>query len=343
MPSIITPLKLQTQHPVTQKIEQKVKQTRNEITEILAGNDDRLVVIVGPCSLHQTESALQYAEKLQTQIQKYQKNLIIVMRAYVEKARTSIGWKGFINDPDLNNTFQIEKGLREARKLLIAINALNVPTASEILNPFTYGYFTDLTSWAAVGARTTESQIHREIASYLPMSIGFKNNTQGDINVAIDGVHTAAQPHYFLGMKDSGVSGILKSNGNPHCHVVLRGSHHHSNYDHTTIQKTTSALAQLNHHPRVMIDCSHGNSQKNHLKQMDVLNEVVLRFENGDRSCFGIMIESHLIAGKQAWNPTILPNGNQSITDACMGWSETETALETLSLAVQKRREIDRM
>lgn len=341
--SIITPLKLQTQHPITEKIERQVAQTRRAIKNILMGHDDRMVVIVGPCSLHNRDSALEYARKLQTQIERHQKNLVIVMRAYIEKARTSVGWKGLINDPALNNSCQIEKGLTQARTLLLAINDFSVPTASEILNPFTYHYFADLTSWSAVGARTTESQIHREIASSLLMPVGFKNNTQGDVQVAIDGVHTARQSHYFLGMENSGVMDIMKSNGNPYCHVILRGSHHHSNYDFNSIQKTTTALTQLNHYPRVMIDCSHGNSQKNHLKQWDVLNEIAHRLENGDRRCFGLMIESHLVAGRQAWNPNVLPQSDQSITDACIGWDETATMLETISLAVQKRRELDRM
>lgn len=340
MLSIITPIQLEAQLPVSSEMRTFIDRMRQAFVAILNGKDDRLVVIVGPCSLHHPQSALIYAKKLQPLIEKHDKNLMIIMRAYIEKARTNIGWKGFVNDPDLNNSFQIEKGLFKSRELLLSINQLGVPTASEILNPFTWAYFSDIPTWAAIGARTTESQVHRELASHFSLPIGFKNNTQGDIQAAIDGVQTAKQTHHFLGLDNSGKIAMIQTNGNPHCHVVLRGSHHQSNFDIASINKAMTALSQLHLSQCIMVDCSHGNSSKNHTKQIAVANEIAHRIENGDRSCFGIMLESHLVAGKQMWNPSHSHSSELSITDACIGWHETEIALETVSQAVQKRRNI---
>ncbi|MCX7124959.1 MAG: 3-deoxy-7-phosphoheptulonate synthase [Gammaproteobacteria bacterium] len=334
IPALFTPEELQLQLPIPQKTTTMIAHKRQQLFDIMTGKDDRLVVIIGPCSIHNSESALIYAKKLQTQIKKHEKTLCIIMRTYLEKSRTSVGWKGLINDPDLNLTFDITKGLHLARSLLLEINALGVPTATEIVNPFTVGYFSDLNSWSAIGARTTESQIHRELASNLSMPIGFKNNTNGDIQVAIDAVQSALQPQHFLGLDLSGKNVILKSQGNPHCHVVLRGSKYQCNYDEETINLTVAKLNKLNLINRVMVDCSHGNSQKNHRQQMSVIESIAKSRKNGDKNCFGVMIESHLTAGKQNWIPDSPVSADQSITDACIGWAETEMALEILSDAV---------
>lgn len=334
MSALITPETLQTTLPITKKSAATVVSAREQLMSVLDGQDNRLVVIVGPCSIHHPESALRYAEKLKTQIEKHKKTLCIIMRAYIEKARTSIGWKGFINDPDLNNTFDMQKGLISARKLLIQINELNVPIGIEILNPFTAAYFADLTSWSVIGARTTESQMHRELASGLPMPVGFKNNTNGDVQVAIDAAQTARQSHHYLGLDLSGKIAILQSHGNPYTHVVLRGSQTQSNYDMKTIEKTVSSLTKLNLMNRVLIDCSHGNSQKNYAEQINVIHELSNHIKKGDKNIFGVMIESHLTAGKQAWIPNRTMSSDQSITDGCIGWDETEMALDELSYAM---------
>ncbi len=336
---LITPEALHAELPLSQTCADHVKKTRQSLIDILNQQDDRLMVIVGPCSIHDPQSALQYAEKLQTQIKKHEKTLCIVMRAYSEKARTSIGWKGFINDPYLNNTFEINTGLQAARSLLLAINQLGVPIGSEILNPYLADFFSDLISWAAIGARTTESQLHREFASSLSMPVGFKNNTHGDIQVAIDAIHTARQPHYFLHPDLSGNMAIKQSTGNPYGHVVLRGSKQQPNYDTNTIQHTIHLLNQLKLINRVMIDCSHGNSEQDYLQQMNVIQTLAKRIAEGDHSLLGVMIESHLTAGKQAWTPHQTMSGDQSITDACIGWQHTEIALDMLSEAVLARRE----
>lgn len=340
MSSLISPQTLHEQLPITQKSADFVEKTRAEIIQILNNKDDRLMVIVGPCSIHNSDSAIHYAEKLHAQIKKHQKSLCIVMRAYLEKARTSIGWKGLINDPHLNNTFEINDGLQIARSLLRTINDLGVPVATEILNPFVANYYLDLISWAAIGARTTESQIHREFASGLPMPIGFKNNTSGNIQAAIDAMQTASQSHHFVSLNLSGKTTITQSSGNPHCHIVLRGSNTQSNYDIDTIQRAVTSLKDLQLLHKVMVDCSHGNAEKDYTQQMKVVKMLANRIQNGDATIGGIMIESHLIPGKQAWNPSQLSNSDQSITDACIGWAETEIVLETLSDAVQMRRKI---
>lgn len=336
MSILITPEELQRTLPITQSCIDTVARTREQFKAILNGDDGRLVVILGPCSIHDSKSAYAYAEKLQKKIQRYQNTLCIIMRTYFEKARTTVGWKGLIYDPDLNHSFSIDKGLHQARSLLLDINSLGVPTGMEILNPLTAPYFSDLVSWAVIGARTAESQIHRELASHLTMPVGFKNSTNGDVRVAIDGIQAARQPHYFLSPNFSGKMAIIHSTGNAYGHVVLRGSQHQPNYDEKTVQETAAALNDLDLIPRIMIDCSHGNSQKNHTQQLPVLQTLLQRIENGDDYIFGVMLESHLVAGKQAWIPNQSLRYGQSITDACIGWEETEIALEQLHEAAQK-------
>lgn len=338
--SFISPHQLHKKIPISKQHHEFVQQTRQDCIKILNNQDDRLVIIIGPCSIHDQKAALLYAEKLHKKIQQHKHTLCIIMRTYLEKARTNIGWKGFINDPDLNGSFAIEKGLQKARSLLRDINSIGVPTAIEILNPLSYLYFMDLTSWAAIGARTTESQIHRELASALSLPIGFKNNTSGDIKAAIDGIQTAREPHHFLGIDLTGQATLQQSLGNPYCHVILRGSHHCSNYDDKTINETYGLLKKFSFNNHIMIDCSHGNSHKNHHQQIQVLHELCERIKNGDRKFFGIMLESYLQAGKQLWQPLERPHPEISITDACIGWQETEMVLDKLSAAVEMRRGI---
>lgn len=338
MSTLITPGTLHQKLPITSGCLELVQKTRHDIARILSKEDDRLVVVVGPCSIHNTDSALEYAKKLRVCIEKYQDSLCIVMRAYLEKARTSIGWKGFINDPQLNLTFDIEAGLTAGRSLLLNINALGVPTGTEILNPYITPYFSDIISWAAIGARTTESQVHRELAASLPIPIGFKNNTAGDIQAAIDGVRTAMEPHTFLGLSPEGNITVVRSSGNAHCHVVLRGSHQKTNYDAKTVSDTAEALNTFHPGNRIMIDCSHGNSQKNHEEQLNVVQALSNRIKTGSHDFFGIMLESHLIAGKQLCQHNYPIQPDQSITDPCIGWEETEHALSMLSEAVLTRR-----
>lgn len=338
MSSLITPQELLKKLQPSPESADTVVKTREQLISILNKQDDRLVVIVGPCSIHDPDVALMYAKKLRVQIEKHSGTLCIIMRTYLEKARTSTGWKGFVNDPDLNLTFEIQKGLHVARSMLLAINALGVPTGMEILNPFIASYFLDLISWAAIGARTTESQIHREFAASLPMPVGFKNNTSGDIQVAIDAIQTALQPHHFLGIDPTGKIAVMQSSGNPHCHVILRGSQHKTNYDDDSVNSAISALNQHTPVNQVMIDCSHGNCQRDHLQQMTVIDTLSKRIAEGDRKIFGVMLESHLTAGKQPWIPHQTMLGDQSITDPCIGWEQTEVALNQLSEAVQTRR-----
>ncbi|MDP1574016.1 MAG: 3-deoxy-7-phosphoheptulonate synthase [Coxiellaceae bacterium] len=327
MSAILTPAQLRTLLPLSTASQETVAHTRQSIKAILDQKDKRLIVIVGPCSIHNPTAAITYAQKLQKKIREHKDHLCIVMRTYVEKSRTSLGWKGFINDPLLNNSFQIEKGLKEARKLFLQLNDLGVPVATEIVHPYVSLYLSDLTSWSAIGARTTESQLHREFASALSTPIGFKNNTNGDIQVAIDAVKTARESHTFFKTDLSGNMQLTTSNGNAYGHVVLRGASEKSNYDKDTIEKTAAFSP-------VIVDCSHGNSQKNHAQQLCVVKALSDNLEN----ISGVMLESYLMAGKQSWHPDITPCANQSITDACIGWEDTEKVLDLLSNAVQTQR-----
>lgn len=340
---MITPRELRTQLPRSSQADNTISQARRSFAHILQKKEDRFVVIVGPCSLHNTQSALVYAEKLQRKIEQHRDTLCIIMRAYIEKSRTSTGWKGFVNDPDLNNTYHLEKGLYQARSLLIALNELDVPVAAEIVNPLTAPYFVDLFSFAAIGARTTESQFHREFVSTLSMPVGFKNNTSGNIQVAIDAVATAQNPHRFLGLDLSGKMTDIHAAGNPLCHVILRGAQTHTNFDAKTVQNTAEKLQKLNLNARILIDCSHGNSQSDYRQQKNVLFALQQRLMAGDQQVFGVMLESHLLPGKQTWHPDHPMQPDQSITDACMGWEETEMALDELSVAVEMFRDRTRI
>ena len=335
---IMTPQQLIAQHPLSDAAKQTVINARQAIANILDDKDNRLLVVVGPCSIHDPFSALDYAKRLKTCIQKYKETLCIVMRTYFEKPRTQVGWKGFINDPDLNMQYNIPKGLSLARSLLCTINELGVPAGTELLNPLTTPYLMDLLSWSVIGARTVESQLHRELASSLPTPVGFKNSTSGNRLVAMDAMMVAANPHHFLGTDLTGDINTVSSSGNRHTHIILRGSQTQPNYTCDVFDETQLTLISHGLNPKIMIDCSHGNSQKNPDKQSAIVAHLANRIENNTQSPFGIMLESYLVSGKQALsNNTALTYG-QSVTDPCISWEATEKALDQLSRAVTASR-----
>ncbi len=305
---------------------------RQAIHAILQGEDERLLVVSGPCSIHDTEAAKDYAEKLNTLKHTYQESLLIIMRVYFEKPRTTIGWKGLINDPDLDNSFQINKGLRKARQLLLDLNAMGMPTGTEYLDILTPQYMTDLVSWGAIGARTTESQLHRELASGLSCPVGFKNGTDGRINIAIDAIRAASQPHHFLSMRKEGNSAIFTTTGNTDCHLILRGGRQ-PNYDKTHINQTAAELAAAGLPARIMVDFSHANSQKQHAKQLQVGADICQQLKAGEKRIFGVMIESNLIAGRQDMTDARTLTYGQSITDACLGWEDSASLIHELAQA----------
>jgi 3-deoxy-7-phosphoheptulonate synthase len=297
-----------------------------------------LAIIVGPCSIHDTKAALEYAGRLQQLADRYRDHLLIVMRTYFEKPRTSVGWKGLINDPDLDESFHINKGLRLARRLLLDINHLGLPTASEFLDTQIPQHIADLTSWVAIGARTTESQVHRELASGLSMPVGFKNTTDGNTRTAADAVLSARSPHWFPSVTKQGVAAIFQTTGNDTCHVILRGGTRTGpNYDPERVRDVCAQLADRGLRERVMIDCSHGNSQKNHLRQAEVVASICEQLAAGSRQIFGAMLESHLVEGRQDYVPGRAPVYGQSITDSCLSLDQTEPLLEQLARAQQAR------
>lgn len=313
--------------PITEAISENILQTRESIHEILEGRDKRLVVVVGPCSIHDPEAAIEYASKLQQLSQQYRNELCIIMRVYFEKPRTTVGWKGLINDPHLDNSFNINEGLRTSRQLLLEINALGLATGSEFLDTIIPQYISDLTSWAAIGARTVESQIHRELASGLSMPVGFKNGTAGSIQIAVDAVYAAQRPHHFLGVTEENIAAIVETSGNPNCHIILRGSKSGPNYHKQQVEQAAKLLADKSLKPRIMIDCSHGNSGKDHTRQHLVVDEVIQQLRQENHHIFGLMLESNLIEGRQD-KPEIY---GKSITDACIGWDETQQLLDKLA------------
>ncbi|MCB1828146.1 MAG: 3-deoxy-7-phosphoheptulonate synthase, partial [Coxiellaceae bacterium] len=284
------------------------------------------------------QAAIDYAKKLKTAIEEYKNTLCIVMRVYFEKPRTTVGWKGLINDPRLDNSFDINQGLRTARELLLEINNLGVPTGSEFLDTIIPQYISDLTSWAAIGARTTESQIHRELASGLSMPVGFKNGTMGSIDIAVDAICAAKEPHHFLGVSKQGIAAIVSTEGNSDCHIILRGSKTGTNYDAASIAETAKLIEARKLPARIMVDCSHGNSSKNYTKQKDVLNSLCGQKQQGNQSIFGLMIESNLVAGNQALIPNEPLIYGKSITDACVDWEETQAFLKKLNDTVLSTR-----
>ena len=315
--------------------------TRQSIHNIMVGSDDRLLVVIGPCSIHDTAAALEYASLLKEQRAKYADTLEIVMRVYFEKPRTTVGWKGLINDPYLDGSFRIDEGLRIARQLLIDINRMGLPAGSEFLDVISPQYLGDLISWGAIGARTTESQVHRELASGLSAPIGFKNGTDGNIKIATDAIQAAAGSHHFLSVHKSGQVAIVQTNGNEDCHVILRGGKT-PNFDAASVAAACAELEKSKLHPSLMVDCSHANSSKQFAKQVEVAADIAGQIEGGSRNIFGVMIESHIHESAQKFTPgkddvNTLEYG-KSITDACVGWEASLQILETLSNAVRKRR-----
>ena len=329
------PYELINKLPIDNEISRLVYGTRQEISQILHQKDDRLLVVVGPCSIHDPNSALEYAKKLIEQNIKYKEELLIVMRVYFEKPRTTVGWKGLINDPDLNETYNIGKGVEMARKLLIHLAKLNLPAGTEFLDPISPQYITDIISWGAIGARTAESQIHRELASGLSCPVGIKNGTDGNLKAAIDGIQAANHSHVFLGATKEADIAMLKTAGNNDSHIILRGGKE-PNFDADSVASTLSALKEAEINESIMIDASHGNSQKQFKKQVSVIDSISQQIESGNKNISGVMIESHLVEGNQKISDSL--TYGQSITDACIGWDDTVTCLEKLSNAVKKRR-----
>ncbi|MDD5333717.1 MAG: 3-deoxy-7-phosphoheptulonate synthase [Rhodoferax sp.] len=321
--------------------ESLIGMTRRRIHDIMSGTNDRLLVVIGPCSIHDPAAALDYARRLKAQREKYAGTLEIVMRVYFEKPRTTIGWKGLINDPYLDETFRIDEGLRMARQLLIEINRLGLPAGSEFLDVISPQYLGDLISWGAIGARTTESQVHRELASGLSAPIGFKNGTDGNIKIATDAIQAAAGGHHFLSVHKNGQVAIVQTNGNPDCHVILRGGKA-PNYDAASVAAACKGLKLAKLPATLMVDCSHANSSKQHEKQLDVAADIAAQIAAGSTSIFGVMVESNLHAGAQKFTPgkddSLQLEYGKSITDACLGWDDSLRALEVLSNAVQARR-----
>jgi len=323
-------------------VEALITDTRRNIHNIMAGKDDRLLVVIGPCSIHDPAAALDYARRLKEARARYSGTLEIVMRVYFEKPRTTVGWKGLINDPYLDESFRIDEGLRIARQLLIEINRLGLPAGSEFLDVISPQYIGDLIAWGAIGARTTESQVHRELASGLSAPIGFKNGTDGNIRIATDAIQAAARGHHFLSVHKNGQVAIVQTNGNRDCHVILRGGKA-PNYDAASIAAACRDLEAAKLPPILMVDCSHANSSKQHDKQIDVAREIASQIAKGSHSVFGVMVESHLNAGAQKFapgkdDPMNLEYG-KSITDACLGWGDSLQVLELLSESVKARRQ----
>ncbi|MFT5063835.1 MAG: 3-deoxy-7-phosphoheptulonate synthase [Gammaproteobacteria bacterium] len=332
-----TPAEIYAEFPITEKVAAICASARQDIAAALHGTDDRLVVVVGPCSIHDPVAAIDYAARLAGIRKELHSELQIVMRVYFEKPRTTVGWKGLINDPNLDNSFEINKGLRVARKLLLDINEMGIPAGTEFLDLISPQYVADLVAWGAIGARTTESQSHRELASGLSCPIGFKNGTGGDVKIAIDAIGAAIRPHHFLGSTKEGNSAIVATKGNAHCHVILRGGKT-PNYDPASVASTNKKLEEAKLDPRLMIDFSHANSNKQHERQMIVGSDIAGRIAAGDRSVFGVMIESNITAGRQNAEDINDLTYGQSITDACIGWDDTTTLLRELAAAVKTRR-----
>jgi 3-deoxy-7-phosphoheptulonate synthase len=334
---LATPAQVLADFPITPRAARTVFETRREIHRILHGADDRLLLITGPCSIHDVKAGKEYAAKLKDAKERYADDLLIVMRVYFEKPRTTVGWKGLINDPNLDGSFRINDGLRVARQLLLELNEMGMPAGSEFLDMITPQYIADLVSWGAIGARTTESQVHRELASGLSCPVGFKNGTDGNVRIAMDAIRAAQAPHHFLSVTKNGHSAIVSTTGNEDCHIILRGGKQ-PNYDGASVDAAAKSLAEAGIPARIMIDCSHGNSGKEPAKQLAVGHNVAAQISAGDPRMVGIMIESHLKAGRQDLIPGKALVYGQSITDACIGWEDTRSLIDALADAVRQRR-----
>ena len=334
---VITPARLHEELPIVQTAARTTHETRRAIHRIVHGKDDRLLVVIGPCSIHNADAARDYASRLSAARGALADALLIVMRVYFEKPRTTVGWKGLINDPNLDESFQINKGLRLARELLLDLNNMGIPAGTEFLELVTPQYFTDLVSWGAIGARTTESQVHREMASGLSCPVGFKNGTDGNLKIAIDAVRAAREPHHFLSLTKDAHSAIFSTSGNADCHIILRGGYE-PNYDPETVRHATEQLEAAGLPARLMIDFSHANSRKRPERQLEVGRDVAQQIVDGNDGIMGVMIESHLKAGRQDVIPGQELVYGQSITDACLGWDESASLLQDLAAALRQRR-----
>ncbi|MFV9473071.1 3-deoxy-7-phosphoheptulonate synthase AroG [Advenella sp. RU8] len=333
------PSHLMREFPCTTEISNVVHEARDAVHKIIHGEDDRMVVVIGPCSIHDPKAALEYVKRLKAERERFKGELEIIMRVYFEKPRTTVGWKGLINDPGLDGSFNINKGLRLARQLLLAVNAEGVPAGCEFLDMITPQYIADLVSWGAIGARTTESQVHRELASGLSCPVGFKNGTDGNIKIALDAIKAASQPHHFLSVTKGGHSAIVSTLGNEDCHLILRGGKA-PNYDAESINDASEQLAKAGLSAKIMVDASHANSSKKPENQPMVMDDIAQQMEAGDQRIFGVMIESHLVAGRQDLVEGQELVYGQSITDGCIDWDTSVQVLERLAKAVKARRAI---
>ncbi len=334
---VVSPSEVIAEFPMTADATKTTLETRRAIHNILSGEDDRILAIVGPCSIHDTKAAIDYSNRLIPLKQRYQADLLLVMRVYFEKPRTTVGWKGLINDPDLNDTFNINKGLHTARNLLLTLNNSGMPAGTEYLDIITPQYVADLIAWGAIGARTTESQVHRELCSGLSCPVGLKNGTNGNLDIAVDGIRAAARPHHFLSMTKEGQSAIFTTTGNSDCHIILRGGKV-PNFDADNVNEACDKLSAAGLSPQVMIDYSHANSQKIPENQTRVAEDVAKQITAGDNRIIGVMIESHLFAGRQDVVDGKAETYGQSITDACIDMDTTAQMIDNLALAVRQRR-----
>jgi 3-deoxy-7-phosphoheptulonate synthase len=335
--ALASPALMLEELPLTPETEALVERTRSGISQVLHGRDDRLVVVVGPCSIHDRDQALHYAQLLKRQADALAGDLLVVMRVYFEKPRTTVGWKGLINDPRLDGSFRINEGLRLAREILLAINALGLPAGTEFLDLLSPQYVSDLIAWGAIGARTTESQSHRQLASGLSCPVGFKNGTDGGVQVAADAIVSAAAPHSFIGMTKMGVAAIFETRGNADGHIILRGGKV-PNYDAASVEAACAVLRKAGLREQVMIDCSHANSAKQHRRQIDVAHDIAAQLAAGERRITGVMVESHLHEGRQDLKAGVTLQPGVSITDACIGWDDTVPVLQALADGVRQRR-----
>lgn len=335
---LLPPIAILERFPASENAAATVFNARQSIHNILAREDDRLLVVIGPCSIHDPKAALEYGQRLVALRERYQDQLEIVMRVYFEKPRTTVGWKGLINDPYMDNSFKLNDGLRTARKLLVDLNDSGMPTAGEFLDMITPQYVADMMCWGAIGARTTESQVHRELASGLSCPVGFKNGTDGTIKVAIDAIGAANAPHHFLSVTKFGHSAIVSTKGNPDCHIILRGGRE-PNYSASHVAQISDQLKKAKLVDNIMIDFSHANSSKQYQRQMVVANEVAEQVAAGNQAIFGVMVESHLVEGRQDLIEGQALCYGQSVTDACIGWEDTERLLAVLNQSVVERRQ----
>ncbi len=334
---VVAPKEVHTKFPISPNAADVTANSRQAIHNILHGQDDRLLVVIGPCSIHDTDAALEYADRLLPLREKLAGELEIVMRVYFEKPRTTVGWKGLINDPYLDGSFHINQGLHRARELLLTLNEKGMPAATEFLDLITPQYYADLISWGAIGARTTESQAHRELASGLSCPVGFKNGTDGTLSIAVDAIRAASSPHHFLSLTKDGHSAIFSTKGNEDCHIILRGGKA-PNYDAESVDQAGNHLTGAGLSPVMMVDCSHANSAKQHKRQIDVANDIAQQMSDGEKRIVGVMVESHLNEGRQDNVPGQELNYGQSITDACISWDDSVPVLEKLAEAVRARR-----